>query len=157
MRELLDTDVNSGIKQYKLVQLAIPFGIGARYRLNQVFDISMEFGIRYTFTDYLDDVSQNYVDLIVFNGDNADLPRYMSDRSLQPTGAEGGERDLSDVHVITYTDRGDPSNSYTVINGSGTDYNDTIRGNKTNNDVYFVTSIKVAYIIGATFTRAKFR
>ncbi|HNP17574.1 MAG TPA: DUF6089 family protein [Fulvivirga sp.] len=154
--ELLDTDVNAGIKQYKLVQLAIPFGIGARYRLNQVFDISMEFGIRYTFTDYLDDVSQNYVDPGVFTGSNAELARYMADRSLNPTSAEKGQtREIGDVSTQSFIGR--DGQSYTVINGYGSEFRDNIRGNKKDNDVYFVTSIKLAYIIGATFTRAKFR
>ncbi|HPM31071.1 MAG TPA: DUF6089 family protein, partial [Chryseolinea sp.] len=66
---LLPTDVNYGIKEYKLLQIAIPGGIGARFRINEVLDFSAEFGFRYTFTDYLDDVSKNYVDLGVFNGD----------------------------------------------------------------------------------------
>ncbi|MEQ9415125.1 MAG: DUF6089 family protein [Cyclobacteriaceae bacterium] len=59
---LLDTDVNTGIKPYKQIQVAIPFGIGARFRLNEVMDLWADIGFRYTFTDYLDDVSQNYVD-----------------------------------------------------------------------------------------------
>jgi hypothetical protein len=154
--ELLDSDVNSGIKPYKLIQLAIPFGLGVRYRLNQVLDLSFEMGIRYTFTDYLDDVSQNYVDPGVFTGSNEVLARYMADRSLNPTSAESGEiRNLSDVAAMTIVGR--DGQNYTVINGYGSEFRDNIRGNKKDNDVYFVTTIKVAYILGATFTRAKFR
>jgi hypothetical protein len=154
--ELLDSDVNSGIKSYKLIQLAIPFGLGVRYRLNQVLDLSFEMGIRYTFTDYLDDVSQNYVDPGVFTGSNAELARYMADRSLNPTSAESGEvRNLSDIATSVIVGR--DGQNYTVINGYGSELSDNIRGNKKDNDVYFVTTIKVAYILGATFTRAKFR
>jgi len=57
------TDANYGIKPYKVAQIAIPFGIGIRLKLNQVMDFSAEWGFRYTFTDYLDDVSRNYVGL----------------------------------------------------------------------------------------------
>ena len=41
--------------------IAIPFGLGARYKLNKSFDLGFEIGFRKTFNDYLDDVSTNYV------------------------------------------------------------------------------------------------
>ncbi|MDU0370913.1 DUF6089 family protein [Hymenobacter endophyticus] len=46
---------------YSLTQFVIPFGAGARYKLNKSFDVGIELGFRKTFTDYLDDVSGNYV------------------------------------------------------------------------------------------------
>ena len=46
---------------YSKFQVAIPFGAGIRYRINRNFDASLEVGWRYTFTDYLDDVSTKYV------------------------------------------------------------------------------------------------
>ncbi|RPD46366.1 hypothetical protein DNI29_15315 [Hymenobacter sediminis] len=46
---------------YSQTQFVIPFGAGARYKLNKLFDIGLELGFRKTFTDYLDDVSGNYV------------------------------------------------------------------------------------------------
>jgi len=48
------TDANYGIKPYSKLQVAIPFGIGARFRLNEVMDLWADLGFRYTFTDYLD-------------------------------------------------------------------------------------------------------
>jgi hypothetical protein len=47
-------------KAYNLGQIVIPFGAGARYKLNKSFDLGLELGFRKTFTDYLDDVSGNY-------------------------------------------------------------------------------------------------
>lgn len=47
---------------YNLTQFSIPFGLGARYKLNKSFDVGLEFGMRKTFTDYLDDVSGNFAD-----------------------------------------------------------------------------------------------
>ena len=38
-------DANYGTKPYKRLQIAIPGGIGARFRLNEVFDISAEIGV----------------------------------------------------------------------------------------------------------------
>lgn len=43
-------------KPYSLVTVAIPVGIGARYRLNENFNLGVEIGYRYAFSDYLDDV-----------------------------------------------------------------------------------------------------
>ncbi len=46
---------------YSRFQIAIPFGGGVRYRINRNFDASLEFGIRKTFTGFLDDVNGNYL------------------------------------------------------------------------------------------------
>ena len=43
--------------------IAIPTGIGVRYKLSNRLDISAEASYRWTFTDYLDDVSADYPDL----------------------------------------------------------------------------------------------
>lgn len=139
---LLETDANAGIKEYSLFQIAIPFGVGARFRLNEVFDLSAEFGFRYLFTDYIDDVSKNYVDLGVF-GDN-ELAKAMSYRSfeLNPTNAR-----LSPSR--------DGSNYY-VIPGYGEETKDNVRGNN-GKDIFTVFTVRVSYIIGKSFHRAKFR
>jgi hypothetical protein len=137
------TDVNYGIKPYKSLNLAIPFGIGVRFRINEVMDIWGDLGFRYTFTDYLDDVSQNYVDLDVLP---SDLARAMSYRTgeLGPLSAS-----------YTYTGRN--GNSYTVQPGYGHEHAESLRGSKTDRDIYMVTSIRLTYILGATFHKAKFR
>ena len=54
-----------GRKQYKLTQLAIPFGAGLRLRLTDNIVVSYELGLRKLFTDYLDDVSTTYADQAV--------------------------------------------------------------------------------------------
>ena len=51
-----------GVKEYKLWQLNIPFGLGAEYSLNEDMRVGIEMGYRKLFTDHLDDVSGNYVD-----------------------------------------------------------------------------------------------
>jgi hypothetical protein len=43
--------------EYSDVQLAIPFGAGVKYVINPLWYLSLEFGMRKTFTDYIDDVS----------------------------------------------------------------------------------------------------
>lgn len=49
-------------KPYKLTQFCIPFGGGIRVALSDAIRIGVEFNQRKSFTDYIDDVSGNYVD-----------------------------------------------------------------------------------------------
>jgi hypothetical protein len=146
--ELAEGDVNEGISPYKRIQLGIPFGIGARFRLNHVIDVSGEIGFRYTFTDYLDDVSRNYVDLGVFGDDR--LARAMSYR-----GYEIAVKDPSSVQIDPYVGR--DGITYNVIRGHGSENEHNVRGSKNDKDIFMVTTIRVTYILGKTFHRAKFR
>ena len=47
-------------QKYNRVQICIPIGIGFKYTINQKWGIGIEYGLRYTFTDYIDDVSTTY-------------------------------------------------------------------------------------------------
>jgi opacity protein-like surface antigen len=47
---------------YKLTQFSIPMGVGVKYRITERVVLGYEFGLRKTFSDYLDDVSTTYVD-----------------------------------------------------------------------------------------------
>ena len=141
--DLLETDANYGIKPYKRIQLSIPMGIGVRLRLNEVMDVAGEFGFRYLFTDYIDDLSSNYVDLGIFGND--ELAKSLSYRSNEVVDNPGS----------FYTGRDDVQ--YEVINGYGAEHPENIRGNRNNRDIYTVTTVRLTYIIGKTFHRAKFR
>jgi hypothetical protein len=150
------TDVNYGIKPYSLFQVAIPGGVGARFRLNEVMDLWGDIGFRYTFTDYLDDVSGNYVDLNKLNSPLAQAMSYRTNElgpgGTSPPGSVAGNPPTS---AYTYT-----TGSLAGLNvqaGYGSEGKDNIRGNKKNKDVYMVTSIRLTYILGATFHKAKFR
>lgn len=52
----------AGVKKYKLTQFSIPVGIGVERSLNDDMRVGLEIGYRKIFTDYLDDVSNDYVD-----------------------------------------------------------------------------------------------
>ena len=134
--------MNYGLKPYKRIQIAIPLGLGARFRINQVMDFAAEFGFRYTFTDYLDDVSGNYVDLGVFEDDA--LARAMSYRS-------------NEVVSPTESYVGRDGQTYNVLSGYGRESEENMRGNDSDKDYYMVTTFRLTYIIGKTFHRAKFR
>ena len=52
----------SNKKNYSLIQLCIPIGAGIKMTLGKRSSLSLEFGLRKTFTDYLDDIhADNYV------------------------------------------------------------------------------------------------
>ena len=150
---LLDTDANFDNKPYSLWQLSIPFGLGVRFAVGEALDFSFDVSMRYLFTDYLDDVSKNYVDLGVLDGD---LAKAMSDRSREQVAALSGDtRDISGWSTQTYVGR--DGQTYEVINGFGREHFSNVRGGSAANDMYFVTSLRLSYIIGASFRRAKFR
>lgn len=47
-------------EQYSRVQLAIPLGVGLKWSVDRRWLIGIEYGLRKTFTDYIDDVSTTY-------------------------------------------------------------------------------------------------
>lgn len=104
---------------YSLVQLAVPLGIGFRYRLGQNWDISAEIGYRKTFTDYLDDTSTTFPNMQELLAQNQ-TAFILADRTNMAYANDG--RKLSD-------------------------YPNSIRGNKHLNDGIFQTNVTVSYII----------
>jgi len=97
---------------YNTTQLVIPFGFGFKFSLNRTFSLGVEWGMRLTFTDYLDDVSGFYVNpgILLENTGNPNSP-IMADRSLngpQVPGTQRGNRNLRDWYSfagITLTAR----------------------------------------------------
>lgn len=55
-----------GRKQYNTMALCIPFGAGIKYNISDKMNISFEIAQRFTFTDYLDDVSTTYAGAVNF-------------------------------------------------------------------------------------------
>lgn len=51
-----------GRKPYNLTQMAIPFGGGVKLSLTDKMNVGLEIGLRRLFNDYIDDVSNSYVD-----------------------------------------------------------------------------------------------
>jgi hypothetical protein len=152
---------------YSRFQVCFPVGLGIRYKINSRMDIGLEIAYRFMATDYLDDVSRDYVDLGIFGNNN--LARAMSDRSgeggrarLTGTISESflgrpdeyyvntqlrnaylekvGLPDANDgVLYPTYGSYGSPGGqALTVINN---------RGNAADRDVYITTAFQVSYII----------
>lgn len=69
---------------YSSMAFAIPFGVGIKYNINEKVNIGFEIIHRFTNTDYLDDVSNKYVDPALFPklpDGSASLAELLSDRS----------------------------------------------------------------------------
>jgi hypothetical protein len=115
-------------------------------------DLSGEFGFRYLFTDYIDDVSRGYVDpsklspealALSYRGDEIDR------NATEEVSARSTLVNVNGKDFIT-------GHGYDVIN-STTGIHDNIRGSKNDRDVYTMTTIRLTYILGKTFHKAKFR
>ena len=65
---------------YQLIQFAIPIGIGIKASLSDNFSLSLEYGLRRTFTDYIDDVGGTYASPQYLAMENLDAAN-LSDRS----------------------------------------------------------------------------
>lgn len=142
-----------GADPYSKFAFVIPIGLGLKVKLHHNFDLNFEIGLRYTFTDYLDDVSGGYVDLAAFGDDN--LARAMSERGAEATHAPSGKN-----RGLNMTPGGgDVSMSGPYLTGSGYDTTiDHSRGGPDQNDFYLNTQIRLVYIFdkkGAS--RGKFR
>ena len=106
-------------KKYSRFSVAIPYGIGFKYGLNRRWNVGLEFGVRKTFTDYIDDVSTTYFDNTMIKDAKGDVAAYLADPSNQtnPTWTEayqqrGDAKDkdsymfmLINVSVKLYTTR----------------------------------------------------
>ncbi|SNR77579.1 MULTISPECIES: DUF6089 family protein [Hymenobacter] len=112
---------------YSLTQIVIPFGAGARYKLNRSFDVGIELGFRKTFTDYLDDVSGNYV----------------ANANVLPEGAS---------RYFGWDITRELAGTYNKSNQGG-----EVRGHSSEKDWYTTLGVSVNYILPTRVATPKFR
>ena len=133
---------------YSLFAASIPFGIGLRYKLNRKLDLGFEIGIRYSLTDYLDDIGGNYAD-------------YNDLLAANPLSAAMGRREYEMVAAYSGNNREAAIRNYlaTNINPAYNDprltpvssFPDIFNKNSTRNgasrisDIYVLTSFKLVY------------
>lgn len=77
-------------KRYNLTQVSIPLGIGYKQQVDEFWAWGIELGARKTFTDYLDDVSLDYVDDQIVGGANGFLSAALKDRSSEQIDPSSG-------------------------------------------------------------------
>ena len=106
-------------KLYKLKQINFPVGAGFKYKVNDFINLSTECVYRILNTDYLDDVSTNYIDKNVFQ-------KYFA-----------GDQ-LSQALLLHFRQN--------ELNPALTPIPDDVRGNPKNNDAYFSFNFKIAVV-----------
>jgi hypothetical protein len=118
-----------GTNKYKLIEMCIPAGVGLHYTLNRKYRIGFEIGYRTIFTDYIDDISTNYVDPAMLGSEEAMI---LSNR-----------RGETDSELAAAPATYDPGSK---------------RGDPTHDDAYFFTTFTVSYVLKGktTFFKSKF-
>lgn len=120
----------SGVSPYKRLQIAIPAGIGIELKISDYNSIALEFGVRKTFTDYLDDVSGNYPDLSQLSELDplaATLSYRRLNRDGEPTdfpsaGTQRGNPDSGDLYYFFGVNFGFNITNILNLGGGASDY-----------------------------------
>jgi len=111
-------------KEYGKNALFIPFGIGVKYFLGERLFVGAEVLQRFTFTDYIDDVSKTYINPALF------------DKYLTPSQATIAKYMMFKRSLV---------NDRPFSNFLG-----KARGDATNNDYYLSVMLKIGFRIGTT-------
>jgi hypothetical protein len=113
-------------RQYSLTQPNMPLGAGLKYFISNRLNVSFELLLRKSFTDYIDDVSTEYIDPNLF------------DKYLSP----GDDIIARSIHDKTYG----------IVTPGVTRYEPgTQRGNPRQNDSYFSLLMKIGVRIGTIY------
>jgi hypothetical protein len=125
-----------GPKKYLGVSASLFLGLGVKFPLSRQLAVGAEFAPRYTFTDYIDDVSGVYANNAAIRNSKGEIAAYLADPNL------GKFKDQWDVNLLP-------------------DYKRTTeglqRGDKKNNDTYAFFQINMTYkFIKRRRTRSKF-
>lgn len=123
-------------KSYGLVQVAVPAGIGFKYKLGKKWDLSFEIGWRFTTTDYLDDVGSEYADPALLQQHRGNLAVALADRSVE--GYQSG------TTTATVEDLGLWNGSDVSGYGQAGDQRGDLKGR---NDWYIVTGFQLTRIL----------
>ena len=97
-------------ERYSLIGVGIPFGLGMRFNFLTYYSIGIEWGMRMTFTDYLDDVSTTYVAdtllQIYRHPVVAELADPVDEQSKHASGTARGNSQTNDWYsyaIVTFT------------------------------------------------------
>lgn len=134
--------------------VAIPFGLGVRYKLSKKVDIAFEAGFRYTFTDLLDGVSGNYIEI---DRDNDRTAYYLANRSTLNRSAPNSINENDRSAIITAMEQVYGTDASLL--GYSNPATNEIRGKSGfgNNDQYMVYGIQLSYILAYDVKCPKFR
>lgn len=78
--------IKPGVKEYSKISVSMPMGIGFKYSINRRWNIGLEYGLRLTTSDYIDDVSTVYVDPALLAGNMDPQTAALAIHFAQPGG-----------------------------------------------------------------------
>jgi hypothetical protein len=107
-------------KPYKLTQMEIPMGFGAKYYIKENMYVGLEILHRQTFTDYMDDVSTTYIDPNLFGN-------YLS------------AEQAAQANQLYYRE------NFVPYQGTTRFPSDSQRGDVTQNDAFFTTILRFGW------------
>ncbi len=128
-------------KPYSLVTVSIPVGIGARYKLNENFNIGVEIGYRYAFSDYLDDVGEG---LYATRDTQQGIAVIMTDRRFEQVAARPSNHPERYQVLRDLFNNGTPEQKGTIQDALTTQVRST-KGLL--QDGYLLTNFSIQYII----------
>lgn len=118
--------------EYDLWQFTLPAGIGLNFTHRKTHRFGWEIGYRTTFTNYLDDVSTNYVDASQLNQEHLAIATELANRT--------NEESLANAAAYAEKYDMDVPNAGSFVAGEK-------RGDVTNNDGYLFTQFSYSYVI----------
>ncbi|HNW98451.1 MAG TPA: DUF6089 family protein [Bacteroidales bacterium] len=68
-------------KPYSLTNISFPFGLGFKYSIGKKVSVGLEWGLRKTITDYIDDVSTTYADPAILSAENGVVAAALADKT----------------------------------------------------------------------------
>lgn len=97
------TTARPGTDAYAVDHVSIPFGVGFKVNVGRI-DFQLEWGLRRTYTDYIDDVSTTYVDRDVLAFENGPLAATLADPSVLGTLPDypNEDRARGDVNTLDW-------------------------------------------------------
>ncbi|MCS6821339.1 MAG: DUF6089 family protein [Microscillaceae bacterium] len=140
-------------KHYSRTTLIFPLGGGVRFKVADRVDVGVEMSLRVSMTNYLDDVSGNYVSPSELR---SDLAIRMADKSGELNSASGKPRNIARLNEVfgNFVTATTPSGqTYQRLIGYGE--SNEIRG-KSPVDMYVVTSVYASYVLNIKRYMPKF-
>ena len=95
--------------KYSRLNIAIPVGLGVKFSINDLWNIGIDWGTRFTFTDFIDDVGGEYVSRAELLAGNGETAANLANRMGEFLNSEP-------VDVPTGTQRGNPNSMDTYTN-----------------------------------------
>ena len=93
--------------KYKRYTYTLPLAVGAKYLIDQNWSVGFEVSVRYTGSDYIDDVSTSYYLESEIEAAYGPIAAALADRGLDPSKGETGVIEYADGGN-NYLQRGDP-------------------------------------------------